>query len=161
MKKIICLTISFTLLIYINACTGYEPIFSTKNLQLEIGDYSIKGNKILGKQIYAKLYNLLKSNNNNPAAQSINISIEVLKDKTAQVKNSVGKILEYKVSITTNVEISDFLTNDQILSHTFTYSSLYKVEDQYSETIKLENKIIENLINKTYQNLLIKIIEVR
>ena len=33
----------------------------------------IKGNKILGKQIYAKLYNLLKSNNNNPAAQSINI----------------------------------------------------------------------------------------
>ena len=114
MKKIIYLTISFTLLIYINACTGYEPIFSTTNLQLEIGDYSIKGNKRLGKQIYAKLYNLSKSNSNNPAAQSINISIEVLKDKTAQVKNSVGKILEYKINITTNVEISDFLTNDHI-----------------------------------------------
>ena len=35
-------------------------------------------------------------------------------------------------------------------------SSVYKVQDQYSETIKLENQTIENLINKTYQDLLIK-----
>ena len=38
-------------------------------------------------------------------------------------------------------------------------SSSYKVQDQHSETIKLENRTIENLINKTYQDLLIKLSE--
>ena len=47
----------------------------------------------------------------------------------------------------------------KILNHTFSYTSVYKVQDQYSETKKLENKIIEDLINKTYQNLLIKLSE--
>ena len=51
------------------------------------------------------------------------------------------------------------MTDDEILSQTFSYSSTYKVQDQHSETIKLENKSIEDLINKTYQNLLIRLSE--
>jgi len=30
-------------MMYINACTGYKPIYTT-NLQLKIADYSIKAN---------------------------------------------------------------------------------------------------------------------
>jgi hypothetical protein len=33
------------------------------------------------------------------------------------------------------------------------------VQDQFSETEKSKNKITENLINKTYQDLLIKLSE--
>jgi len=33
------------------------------------------------------------------------------------------------------------------------------VQDQYSETLKLENKSIENLIDKTYKEFLIKLSE--
>ena len=156
MKKITYLTISFILLIGINACAGYKPIFSTSNLQFEISDYSIKGDKSLGKKIYTKLYNLSQSHKNNTAVKNINISIEVSKDKTAKVKNSAGKILEYKISLNTNIEIKDYFTNDQILSHNFNYSSSYKTQDQFSDSLKLENKTIENLIGKTYQDLLIK-----
>ena len=47
----------------------------------------------------------------------------------------------------------------QILNETFVFSSTYTVQDQYSETIKLENKSLENLINETYEDLLIKLIE--
>ena len=155
MKKITYLTISFILLIGINACAGYKPIFSTSNLQFEISDYSIKGDKSLGKKIYTKLYNLSQSNKNNTAVKNINISIEVSKDKTAKVKNSAGKILEYKISLNTNIEIKDYFTNDQILSHNFNYSSSYKTQDQFSDSLRLENKTIENLLNKTYQDLLI------
>ena len=54
MKKITYLTISFILIIGINACAGYKPIFTTSNLQFEISDYSIKGDKDLGKKIYTK-----------------------------------------------------------------------------------------------------------
>ena len=156
MKKITYLAIFFILLIGINACAGYKPIFGTSNLQFEISDYSIKGNQNLGKKIYTKLYNLSQSNKNNTAVKNINISIEVSKDKTAKVKNSAGKILEYKISLNTNIEIKDYFTNDQILSHNFNYSSSYKTQDQFSDSLRLENKTIENLLDKTYQDLLIE-----
>ncbi len=161
MKKITYLTISFILLIGINACTGYKPIFSTSNLQFEISDYSIKGDKSLGKKIYTKLYNLSQSNKNNTAVKNINISIEVSKDKTVQVKNSAGKILEYNIVINTNVEIKDYFTNNQILNYNFNYFSSYKTQDQFFDSLKLENKTIENLLDQTYQDLLIKMTTVQ
>ena len=43
------------------------------------------------------------------------------------------------------------------LNQTFIYSSTYKVQNQYSATIKLEQQTTENLINKTYQEILIKL----
>ena len=107
----------------------------------------------------SKLYSLSNLNKNNPEAQSIYISIEVLKDKTATVKNNAGKILEYKISLNSNIIVKNYLTDDQILSQNFSSSSSYKVQDQYSETVKLEKTTTENLVNKTYQDLLIKISE--
>ena len=160
MKKITYLTISFILLIGINACAGYKPIFSTSNIPFKISDYSVKGDKSLGEKIYTKLYNLSQSNKNNTAVKNINISIEVSKDKTAKVKNSAGKILEYKISLNTNIEIKDYFTNDQILSHNFNYSSSYKTQDQFSDSLRLENKTIENLLDKTYQDLLIEMTQI-
>ena len=158
MKKITYLIVSIILLNLIYACAGYKPIFST-NIQFEIANYSIKSNKKLGKQIYSKLYSLTKSNKKNTDTQSIDIIIDVTKNKTPTVKSSTGKILEYRILVTSNIIIKDYLTDDKILSQNFSYSSVYKVQDQYSETIKLENKNIEDLISKTYQNLLIKMSE--
>ena len=89
MKKIIYLAFSTFLFMCVNNCADYKPIFSSENINFEIGSYSIKGN--------------------------------------------------------------------EILSESFSFSSIYKAQDQYSETIKLENKTTENLINKTYQDLLIKL----
>ncbi len=158
MKKITYLIVSIILLNLIYACAGYKPIFST-NIQFEIANYSIKSNKKLGKQIYSKLYSLTKSNKKNTDTQSIDIIIDVTKNKTPTVKSSTGKILEYRILVTSNIIIKDYLTDDKILSQNFSYSSVYKVQDQYSETITLENKTINNLINKTYENLLIKLSE--
>ena len=155
MKKITYLIISLIFLNFINACAGYKPIYTT-NLQFEIADYSIKTNKKLGRQIYSKLYNLSKSNKKNAETKSITIIIDTTKNKNATAKDNAGKVLEYRIVLINNIIIKDYLTDDEILRQTFSYSSTYKVQDQHSETIKLENKSIENLINKTYQNLLIK-----
>ena len=159
MKKITHLITSFILIFCINACAGYEPIFSSTKLQFKIADYSIKADKKLGNQIYSHLYTLAQSNKNNADAQNFHITIEASKDKTATIKNSTGKILEYRVSLNTNIIIKDFFTNDEILNQYFTHSSSYKVQDQHFETRQLENKTIENLINKTYQDLTIKLSE--
>jgi len=160
MKKISHLLISLILLLNISACTGYKPIFSSSNIiEFKITNYSITGDKKLGNQIYSKLYNLSQTTRNTSEVKNIYILINVLKEKNATAKNSAGKILAYKINLSTTVIVENFTTGNQILNESFASSSSYKVQDQYSETIKLENRAIENLINKTYQDLLIKLSE--
>ena len=159
MKKITTLPFLFAILICIYACADYKPIFGSANLQFEIADYSVEGDKKLGNKIYSKLYNLSKSNKNQIETTSVVIDIKVLKEKNSTSKDATGKILEYKINLNTKVIVKNYLTNDTLLDKNFISSSSYKVQDQYSETIKLENKVIENLINKTYQELLIKLSE--
>ena len=43
------------------------------------------------------------------------------------------------------------------MEQNFNYSIGYKVQDEHSDTLKLENQNINNLIEKTYQDALIKI----
>ena len=156
MKKITYLILSIVLLIVVSGCSGYKPIFASKNLQFQISNYSIEGNKILGNKIYSKLYRLSKTQKNNQNARSLGFLIKVSKDKNATSKNSAGKILEYKITLKTEVKVTDSITDDKILNKTFVSSLTYKVQNQYSDTVNLENTSIENLINKIYQELLIK-----
>ena len=157
MKKNFYLISSFVLLILISECAGFKPIFGTSDLKFKIADYSIEGEKILGKKIYYKLNNLSKSLKEDQEIKNIFVAIKISKEKNATVKNSAGKILEYRISLKTEIKIKDFTNDDEILNKTFSYSSTYNVQDQHSETIKLENKSIEIIINKTYQELLINL----
>ena len=123
MKKITYPIFSFILLIFIRGCTGYKPIFSSTNLQFDIADYSIEGNKILGNKIYSKLYNLSRTIENTAEIQKIYITINVSKNKNATAKNSTGKVLAYRINLSTEVKIKDVETGNQILSESFVSSS--------------------------------------
>ena len=116
MKKIAYSIFSFILLIIISGCTGYEPIYGSSNLQFEIADYSIEGNKILGNKFYTKLHSLSKSTKNEQNLRSIGLIIKISKDKNATVKNSAGKILKYKITLNTDVIVTDFITKDKIFN---------------------------------------------
>ena len=157
MKKISYLFISFIILINIVACAGYQPIFGSTNLEFKIADYSISGDKKLGNQIYSKLYNLSRSNKKTSETKNIYLLIDVSKDKKATAKDSAGKILGYKINLSTTITIKDVMTGSEILSENFSLSSTYKAQDQYFETVKLEKQTTENLINNIYQDLLIKL----
>ena len=159
MKKISYLLISLIFLINISACTGYKPIFGSSNLEFKIVDYSISGDKRLGNQIYSRLYDFSKSTENVTGAKNIYILINSSQNKNVTAKNSAGKILGYRVSLSTAITIKDLMTGNEILNETFSYSSTYKTQDEFFETKKLENQTIENLINTTYQDLLIKLSE--
>ena len=159
MKKKLLIVASFFIFICLNACTGYKPIYSSSNVHFTIADYSIKGDKKLGNQIYSKLLNISKYNKNNPTAQSIKISIETSKEKIATVKNSAGKIIEYKINLNAFINVEDYLTDKSLLNQNLNYSSSYKVQELHSETVILEKKTTENLVNQIYENLLIRITE--
>ena len=157
MKKIVYPIFSFILLIFISGCSGYEPIFGSKNLQFEIVNHSIEDDKILGNKIYAKLYKLSQSKKNDQNLKSIDLIINVSKNKNATSKDSAGKILEYKITLNTDIKVTDFITKDKILNQIFVSSLTYKVQDKYSDTVDLENRSIEDLLNKTYQELITRL----
>ena len=159
MKKIIFPIISIILFFYLNACAGYKPIYGSSNFNFIIEDHSIKGEERLANSIYKNLYNISLSNKNNSAARSISLTIETTKERRATVKNSAGKILEYEINLNTHIIIKDFLTDKSILNQNFNYTISYKVQDAHSDTLKLENKNINNLIDKTYQDALVEISE--
>ena len=157
MKKVIYPIFSFILMLFINGCAGYEPIFGSTNLQFEIADYSIKDNKILGNKIYSKLYSLSKSKKDDQNLKRVDLVIKVSKDKNVITKDSAGKILQYKITLNTDIKVTDFITKDKILNQIFVSSLTYKVQDKYSDTVDLENRSIEDLLNKTYQELVTRL----
>jgi hypothetical protein len=157
MKKITYLVFASIMLIFVSECAGYKPIFSSTNIQFNIADYSIKGNKIIGKKIYSRLHGLSKSVKNNQNITSVKFLIDTSKNKEATAKDNAGKILEYKITIKIKIITTDFITDKKILNQTFASSLTYKVQDQHFNTVKLEDKSVENLINKIFQEILIKL----
>ena len=158
MKKIIFLTVVSTILFVLHGgCTGYKPIYAKSNFNFKIEQHSITGDVKLGNLIYRKLNNISLSNKNSPNVRSITLSIQTAKERKPTVKDSAGNILEYEISLSTDIIINDFLTDNTIMKQNFNYSISYKAQDEHSDTLKLENQNIENLINKTYQDALIKI----
>ena len=157
MKKIFYLILLIILSISIKSCSGYKPIFSTSNLNFNIQSYSIEGNRRLGNNIYSKLYNLSKAQKNKENLRNIDLYINVSDSKEGTSKDTAGKILEYKISIRVEIKINDSTNSKKILNEVFTSSTSYKTQSEYSQTLKLEEKSLDNLLNSTYQKVLIKL----
>ena len=156
MKKNTFTILLIVLLIFINGCSGYKPIFSSTNLEFDIANYSLEDDKALGEKIYSRLKRASKLNEN---VRKIDILIKASQNKKATVKDSSGKILQYKISLNIDVKIKDYLTEDEILNKTYSSSFTYKIQNQYSDTLKLEERSINQLVDKTYQQILIKLSE--
>ena len=57
------------------------------------------------------------------------------------------------------INVKDYLTNILILDKVFTSSVSYKVQDNFSDTINLENKSVDSLLDKIYQEFLVQLTE--
>ena len=159
MKKNTFTILLIVLLIFINGCSGYKPIFSSTNLEFDIANYSLEDDKTLGEKIYLRLKRASKLNKNNENVRKIDILIKASQNKKATAKDSSGKILQYKIYLNIDVKIKDYLTEDEILNETYSSSFTYKIQNQYSDTLKLEERSINQLVDKTYQQILIKLSE--
>ena len=73
--------------------------------------------------------------------------------------DTAGKTTEYRISITTSIEVKNYTNNNIILNQTFNSSILYRVQEQYSDTVKAENRSTEELILKIYKEILINLSE--
>jgi hypothetical protein len=155
----LALSCFFTTFIFFTSCGGYKPIFSSKNLNFKISSHLVSGDKRLGNQLYTKISKGAQNNKDQKSPYNFNIFINISKNKEATVKNTTGKILEYKIILNTNFKAEDAFTKEEFINSQFNYSISYKVQDKHFDTIKTENKAVEDLISKISQEILIKISE--
>ena len=90
MKKKIYLSVYIVLCILVSGCVGYEPIYSSSNIQFKIGNHIIEGEKILGNKIYKNIYRITSSNKADENSKIIDIFIKVTKTKSSTLKDSSG-----------------------------------------------------------------------
>jgi len=159
MRKIIFISLFFIISLNLFGCTGYKPIFASAKIEFDIGEHKIEGNKLLGNKIFSNIKNLSKKESAKGNSKSLDFLINVSNEKKATSKDSAGKVLEYKITINTKIIVTESLTELKILEENYNQSVAYKVQEQYSDTVKLENRAINDLLEKVYQNLLIKLSE--
>jgi len=156
MKKIIYTIILIAIFQFTSAC-GYKPIFGNTDSSVKIVKHYIDGNQELGKTILDGLNDLLPIKDN---AKEVNIFIKTNKHKFVTNKSSTGKAIEYKITLETEIKITDSISNEILLKkNNISLSQKYKVQDQASDTDRLENNAISNLVEKMNRKLIIKILQ--
>ena len=137
----------FLILFVILSSCGYQPIYSTKNLNFTIGKVEKENTSLNNK--FAKSINTLT---NKESDKKINIKIESNKKIRVKSKDSKGNTLVLELEI--NLKFTNLDSNDQaqkLLSRKITYNNSddkFKLKEYENELEDiLITKIIEDLIN--------------
>ena len=137
----------FLIFFLILSSCGYQPIYSTKNLNFTIGKVEKENTSLNNK--FAKSINTLT---NRESDKKINIKIESDKKIRVKSKDSKGNTLVLELEI--NLKFTNLDSDDQaqkLLSRKITYNNSddkFKLKEYENELEDiLITKIIEDLIN--------------
>ena len=137
----------FLIFFLILSSCGYQPIYSTKNLNFTIGKVEKENTSLNNK--FAKSINALT---NRESDKKINIKIESDKKIRIKSKDSKGNTLVLELEI--NLKFTNLDSDDQaqkLLSRKITYNNSddkFKLKEYENELEDiLITKIIEDLIN--------------
>jgi len=137
----------FLILFLVLSSCGYQPIYSTKNLNFTIGKVEKENTSLNNK--FAKSINTLT---NRESDKKINIKIESDKKIRVKSKDSKGNTLVLELEI--NLKFTNLDSDDQaqkLLSRKITYNNSddkFKLKEYENELEDiLITKIIEDLIN--------------
>ena len=150
MKKIIfCLS-----LFLIVSCSGYEPLFSTKNLSFYIEDIqNVKNDEITRKISKNLSYNKLKANNK----KNYVLKISSEKQNYITSKDSIGEAVTFEMVL--NVKVDVFFNDDKkpLNSLMFKHKFNYNNQKNKFNLKQYKTSIEDNLINKISKEIIIKL----
>ena len=136
----------FFLCFFILSNCGYEPIYSTKNLNFTIGKID-KNNTSLNNK-FAKKINVLK---NKKIEKKIDIKIEGNKEINIKSKDTKGNTLVFELKIILKVSSLN-LNNNEVQS--FSRKITYNNSDDNFKLKQYENELENILINKVVEDLI-------
>ena len=124
---------------FLQSC-GYQPLLSSKNQKFSIVNINIYGDKKLARTLGNYFTEIENADNN--------LILEITADKKKLVSNktSIGASSEYTVTINFNIKVISEADNKVIFTQNFTSTSSFKTSKVHLDTLRRENKIVDNSI---------------
>ena len=149
MKKFL----SYLCFLFIFSCSGYKPIFSTKDMNFNINRIeNINSNNTTNRIIRSiRSYKLDNSKKN------YSLKINSTKKNKITSRDSKGDPLTYRITIDVKVDV---LKDDQILllnTINFKKEFIYNYQKNQFELGQYKKDIIQNLINKVSEEIILKL----
>ena len=148
MKKIVLLFCFWFLL----GCSGYQPIFSSKNSAFYIEDLESLNNNKISKQINSRLigYKIKDSNK-----KKYNLKVSSKKNIEVVSRDSKGNSQLYKMLINVSVTV---MSNQEIIKKIDLQKSFkYSNSNNKFNLNRYKKEIEKNLINKITEELILRL----
>ncbi len=147
MKKIFIVII----LLILNNCSGYKPIFSSKDINFYIGEIIIKEDNKLIRNIVKNLKPYTIQNDKQRITLELNLNIKeaiTLKDAKG---NTVSEEMEIVLEVNTSLENNDKINFNFSEKFTFNNQSNKFELNQYKKRIQI------TLVEKIHQDLIMRL----
>ena len=141
---------SLIILIILAGC-GYQPIYSSKNLNFSINKLEINGDLNLNRKIRDRLSNF----QSNKSDQSViyNIKINTTSNRTISTKDAKGNPTLYALTVTINLSYSTLGETEKDKS--FSESIGYQNNDNKFDLKRYENTLKKNLTNTIIEDIIL------
>ena len=146
-KKILS---TLTVLMILVGC-GYQPIYSSKNLNFNINQLELKGDIDLNRQIRDRLSNF----QSNKSDQSViyNVKINTTSNRTISTKDAKGNPTLYALTVTINLSYS--MLGETEKDKSFSESIGYQNNDNKFDLKRYENTLKKNLTNTIIEDIIL------
>ena len=146
MKKLILIS----LIIFLNNCTGYKPIFTSDQTNFYIEKIEITNDN----KLVRKLIKSLKPFSVENGKQSITLKLNLNKQENVIMKDSKGDPASYEIKIELNVNV---IKKDGTNKLTFRENFTFNNQSNKFELNQYKKNIEKNLINKIFESLMLEL----
>ena len=147
MKKIFIIIV----LLILNNCAGYEPIFSSKNVNFYIGEITIKEDNKLIRNIVKNLKPYTIKNDKRRINLELNLDIK----EAITLKDSKGNTVSEEMGIA--LEVKTILENNDQIKFNFSEKFTFNNQSNKFELNQYKKRMQINLVEKIYQDLIIRL----
>ena len=151
MKNLKLITIAISLVL-LTGC-GFKIIDKRELLNFNIKEISTIGDR----RINFELKNKLSDYNNTDSSKVIKIELDTKKTKSIKEKNISNEITKYQIKVLVSVKLIK-TDNTNNLEFTIEREGDYVVADKFSQTLNNEKKLIRNISEEIYEDIIGEII---
>ena len=147
MKKLLI----FAIIILLNNCSGYNPIFSSKEINFYIEEIKINNDNKLIRNLVKNLKPYTINNNKKKIFLELNLEIKekvTLRDEKGDMSQEEMKII---------LDVKSLLPNNSTKNFQFVETFVFNNQSNKFELNQYKKSIQTTLIDKIYQDLILKL----
>lgn len=152
MKKFI---LSIVILILLNSCQGYKPIFSGEDFNFYIIEKINKSDDNFSRSILKKLEPYSKINSENDKLKSISLTLNTELFEGIVSKDKKGDPLIFEIKILVNAE---YLIDSRVILKKYQEKTLYNNQENKFDLNQYKNNILNNMNDKIYEKIILDLI---